>query len=399
MIERIAESHKILMINSSRGFIGGVEKLMVQMAKSLKNENWQVYGLFEKTVRKDAGFDTAFDDFEVLGSDAIEDLVEDYLEMGIEVILIHKCSRVAWLKALTKHFPTAVLVHDHDYYCPRRHKYFPFRRINCHLPLNAGYCSVCSGFIEKRDKGFGFIDIASKVALLDAVRGADLSLVLSDYMRRNLLMNGFRKAAIHLMVPYQEVYEVQKAIPQKPARLLYVGQLIRGKGVDLLLQAFAKVKAPCILKILGRGNDDIFLQNLAKELGIEKRLEFCGWTDDVASEYAASDVVIVPSRWQEPFGLVGIEAFAHAKAVIAFNVGGISQWLKHRVNGILVKEKDVVKLAKAIDKLLADPALAQSYGQAGRQMVQSQYSYEKYLASFVEPLLALAKKAKTGDRQ
>ncbi len=389
MIDRIAPTPKILMVSSTRGFVGGVERLMVQIASALKSENWFVYGLFEQTARIDPGFDGVFDDIDMLGGDNLQDLISDYIELGIDIVCLNKTTNYTLVQALQDRFPTVVIVHDHDYYCIRRHKYFIYKRKNCYLPFSRIYCLLCAGLVERREPGWGVIDAGQRFKLLDRIRKCDLSFVLSDYMKNNLLMNHWKADSVCKLLPYQPVAAEGPVKINEIPMVLFVGQLIRGKGVDLLLEALSQIEIPFKCKILGRGNDEAFLKRLARKLKLEESVEFLGWADDVSAIYAQADLVVVPSRWQEPFGLVGLEAFAHKKAVVAFDIGGISEWLKHKVNGLLVKPEDVKRLARAISSLLQDDELRCHYSEAGYSFVETHYGYEQFKTSLIEPMIGL----------
>jgi len=376
----------LLMLNQVRGFVGGVERLMVRLAQDLSHQGWQVYGLFEKTLYADPAFDSAFTDIRVADVSEIEALIDYYQQLGVSIVFIHKCTQPSWLKHFQAAFKTALLVHDHDYYCLRSHKYFPYKRKNCQLPFNPVYCSICSGLMQKQAGKIKAINLASRWHLLHLARKCDISFVLSEYMRQNLIQNGWQKDSIRLLVPYQEVAEHEISINTGKPVLLYVGQLIRGKGVDLLLSALSLLKADFLCRIVGRGNDEDYLKSLSKELQLTQKVEFAGWAANTSVEYRQASIVVVPSRWQEPYGLVGLEAFAHGKAVVAFEVGGISQWLKHTVNGLLVRAGSIEKLAEALQNLIDKPELTAKLGQAGRQYLENQHSYEQYLQSLVRPL-------------
>ncbi len=388
-MEHLGKHPKILMLNSSRGFIGGVERLMVNMAETLKQHGWQVYGLFENTVFEDPLFDAAFEDVTISKEDDIEQLITQYKSIGIQYVCIHKTNHWKWVKTLQKHFLTVVIVHDHDYYCLRRHKYYPVIRKNCFLPFSMIYCSICAGMIEKKNGKISLIDLDQRYRMLQQIRKCDLSFVLSDYMKHNLIMNGWDKRKIKKLIPYQPIVPINEAVNNTCPIILYVGQLVRGKGVDLLLQSLSLLSEPFQCKIVGQGNDKLFLEELACELKLNEKVEFVGWTANVSEIYDQADIVVVPSRWQEPFGLVGLEAFAHKKPVVAFANGGIPQWLKHKVNGLLVRPGDYAKFAIALKTLLNDKELRLKYGKAGYQMVERDYNFEKYSNSLLEPLAEL----------
>ncbi len=391
MIERVENSPKILMVNSNRGLVGGVEKLMLQMALMLRRENWEVYGLFEHTAFEDKSFDEAFDDYDLVKDNNINDIISDYIEIGLNVVCIHKTDKWQWVKTLKKHFPTVVIVHDHDFYCLRRHKYFPFKRTNCYLPFSKIYCPLCAGLIEKKNGEIKLIDIEQRYLLFKQIRECRYSFVLSDYMKDNLIMNGWAEDRIRTLIPFQQTHP-QNSSPNEVPLILYVGQLIRGKGVDLLIKALSLVDKNFKCIILGRGNDESYLREMIKSRLLEDKIELYGWTENVSAMYDKADIIVVPSRWQEPFGLVGLEAFAHHKPVIGFGIGGISQWLKHKVNGIIVKPGDYRRLAIAIKGLINDPIAQKEMGQAGFEMVKNQYTYEEFKQSILKPLLDLIDK-------
>lgn len=377
----------ILMLNSSKGFVGGVERMMVSIAQELTVQGWRVSGLFERTAFNDPLFDSFFADHCTAPQDDIAKLIDAYKASGVSIVLIHKCTYPMWVKEFNANFKTVVMVHDHDYYCLRHHKYFPIKRINCPLPFNPLYCTVCSMLLEKRSGRLARIKLLQRIELLHHLKACNAVFVLSEFMKRNLISNGFPEQRIKLLIPAQDTHtNPHPYVRNETPVILYMGQLIRGKGVDLLLTAFSSLQHPALLRIVGRGNDKAFLQSLCRKLSISNRVEFIEWTNAPDLEYQAADIVAIPSRWQEPFGLVGIEAFSHGKPVVAFNVGGTSQWLKHMNNGILVPAGDSHKLSAAIDILLASPDLRERYGNAGLELVKQVYHKEAFRISLKDPL-------------
>jgi glycosyltransferase involved in cell wall biosynthesis len=82
--------------------------------------------------------------------------------------------------------------------------------------------------------------------------------------------------------------------------------------------------------------------------------------------------------------MVGIEAMSYGKPVVAFNVGGIPEWLEHRVTGFLVKPYDVKAMAENIDFLLENPTIAQKMGEMGRKQVELLFSKENHINRLLE---------------
>ena len=111
-------------------------------------------------------------------------------------------------------------------------------------------------------------------------------------------------------------------------------------------------------------------------------MKFTGWVPHHKLEayYARAAFSVVPSRWPEPFGMVGIEAMARGRAVVGFAAGGIPDWLCNGVNGLLAPAGDVDRLAAAIDSLLTDPVYSQRLGEGAARVTAQQFSHDRYLA-------------------
>jgi glycosyltransferase involved in cell wall biosynthesis len=143
-------------------------------------------------------------------------------------------------------------------------------------------------------------------------------------------------------------------------RLLYVGRLDERKGVDTVIRALAHLPASTSLDVDGPGNDDqrSRLEALAAELGVAGRLRFTTSTrSELAARYRAADVVVFPSKWEEPFGLVPIEAMACGTAVVATRRGGSAEFLRDGENCLAFPAGDADALARAVTRVTTDAGL------------------------------------------
>ncbi|MGB0712861.1 MAG: glycosyltransferase, partial [Gammaproteobacteria bacterium] len=95
--------------------------------------------------------------------------------------------------------------------------------------------------------------------------------------------------------------------------------------------------------------------------------------------YERALCTVVPSRWPEPFGMVGVEAMARARPVVAFRAGGIPDWLDDGRTGHLVPEADTGAMAAAMAGLIHDRERAGAMGLQGRQTVDERFSHGHYL--------------------
>jgi glycosyltransferase involved in cell wall biosynthesis len=219
--------------------------------------------------------------------------------------------------------------------------------------------------------------------MLEMRRNQELALLLvgSAAMREELMQNGFPPERVEILPPV--VRMPLRAMAPIPAenRILYVGQLIRGKGVDLLLRALAHVGGDYELTIVGAGNARARLDGLCAKLGLGGKVRFAGWVNpqDLGDYYARAKLVAVPSRWPEPFGMIGLEAMHYGRPVVAFRVGGIPDWLEHGVTGLMAPEQDVRAFAAALEQLLSDRQLCSQLGRQAQERVRTRFCFEDYL--------------------
>lgn len=161
------------------------------------------------------------------------------------------------------------------------------------------------------------------------------------------------------------------------AVVLYVGRLDRGKGLNDLIDAHARLGQSASLYLVGDGELESELRKRVRVHGTEDRVAFLGPIDheDVHRFYAACDVFCLPS-YQEGFGIVNVEAAACAKPIVSTRLEGIEEYLEHGEHGFLFEPGDVSSLTSFLEKLIADRELRRTFGENAREMAQS-YSWEK----------------------
>ncbi len=152
-------------------------------------------------------------------------------------------------------------------------------------------------------------------------------------------------------------------------RLAYFGRFDPRKGTDAAIRALPLLPPEASLTMYGRGGEGERhrLEQLAGDLGVEGRVTF-GFLDrkELADAYRRADVVIFPSEWPEPFGLVPLEAMECGTPVIATGVGGSADFLEDGVNCVLFQPGDPADLARALLRMAQDSQLRQRIIAAGR---------------------------------
>jgi glycogen synthase len=143
-------------------------------------------------------------------------------------------------------------------------------------------------------------------------------------------------------------------------RVLFVGRMVGSKGVELLVQAAARLRTQGVdVVFVGDGAARPAVERLARRLGVDDRVHVTGFIahSRVPAALASADLLVLPSMYEE-LGTVLIEAMHAGVPVVASRVGGIPEAVEHGVTGLLVEPGDVAGLAAAVDAVLSDPALA-----------------------------------------
>jgi glycosyltransferase involved in cell wall biosynthesis len=251
-----------------------------------------------------------------------------------EVVHLHNLMNPAvleWAAGLAR--PTLLTVQDHRYFCPSRGKWTRDGTA-CRDPLGEAVCAPCF-----EDEAYFQEILALTEDRLAAVRRLPLT-VLSLYMKMELAAAGVPNERIHVVRPW--VSGPEKRPPDGPPCVLLVGRLVLAKGVRDGVAAWRRADVGLPLVFAGTGP-------LRAELEAEPGIEVLGFVPHarLGAVYARARAVLMPSRWQEPFGLVGLEALQAGVPVVAYDSGGIREW--HPGPG-LVPWGDVPGLAAALSE-------------------------------------------------
>lgn len=235
-------------------------------------------------------------------------------------------------------------VQDHRAFCPGRGKLTLGGEV-CRSPMTGELCAGCFD-----DDAYHARIQTTTERRLEALRRMKAITVLSAYMKRELEQVAIAGSRVHVIPPFVHGLDLSAA-PDGPPCVLFAGRLVEAKGIEDAVAAWARSGLDLPLVVAGSGR-------MRGEL--ERRgVDVLGWVPHEAMSgiYRRARVMVLPSRWQEPFGIVGLEALALGVPVAAWESGGVAEW--HPGGDLLVPWGDVEALAAAMKRAVgrsAEPA-------------------------------------------
>jgi glycosyltransferase involved in cell wall biosynthesis len=225
-----------------------------------------------------------------------------------------------------------------------------------------------------------------------AVRSADAVTAISSYTANEIRELEPRDITI---IPFGS------ALPESPAitppgtgnMILFVGRLVERKGVRYLIDALKhlRTKLDARLVIVGGGSERERLAEQVRALDLFDAVTFAGFvsTGELEQYYRDCSVFVLPAVVDakgdtEGLGTVLLDAMIHERPVIASQVGGIVDIVKHKETGLLVPEKDPIALAKALEQILTQPDLAHRLAEQGRRHAEEQFGWPRIIDQLMQ---------------
>lgn len=238
-----------------------------------------------------------------------------------------------------------------------------------------------------------------------AMRNADALIGVSRFVSATAVRAGFRASRIHTVHNALDPAEWDDSLDRMIVRrelgidartpvLASVSRLYRWKGQAELIRALAMLKSRGVeFRLLVVGEDDPRatpgsgsfteeLKSLSRSLGLADRVTFTGFRSDIPRIMAAADVYAMPS-FEEPFGVVFLEAMAMRRPVVALDSGGVPEFVEHGRSGLLSVPGDIPQLSENLLTLIRDEGLRRRMGDHGRMQVEGPY-HARRLAREVE---------------
>lgn len=384
---------KLLFVHERFGAMAGAEVNVFLTANELRQRGHEV-GLIHghSTGKGEEVWREIFpQSFYVRNGDGAKVVRNAMEQFQPDAVYVHKMADLNVIRALvSSQRPLVRMVHDHDLYCLRSYKYNPLTRSICTRAASP-YCVFPCGasLARNRESGlpFKWVSYREKQKELALNRQFHRFIVATHYMRDEMLRNGFdaQRIKLHAPVPRTLSDAPQSSFSDRNL-ILYAGQIIRGKGVDVLLRALARVKTPFECVIFGEGSARSQCEQLSRELGLDSRVTFKGYVpqNELQQYFGDASLSVMSSVWPEPFGASGLEAMRYGLPVVAFDAGGIREWLIDGWNGCLAPWMDCEAFAGKVETLLQDKALGKRLGENGRQLVREKYNFADYISGLEE---------------
>jgi glycosyltransferase involved in cell wall biosynthesis len=271
------------------------------------------------------------------------------LACPVEILRGLDAGLVAGLEALARDFrPDVVHVHnatvqDHRSFCPGRGKLTLAGEV-CREPMRRALCASCFTDAGYHARIHGVTE--ERLAALSRMRKV---IVLSRYMQRSLAELGVDAAVVP---PFVHGLDPAARAEGAPC-VLFAGRVVAAKGVADAVEAWRRARTELPLVVSGTG---------AERARWEGEVELSGWLPHarMSALYRRARALVMPSRWQEPFGIVGLEALTMGVPVAAWESGGVAEW--HPGGALLVRWGDVDALSEALARAIDGPRAAPPAG-------------------------------------
>lgn len=218
------------------------------------------------------------------------------------------------------------------------------------------------------------------------IHGPDIVTAPSQFVLDAHSKAGFfkesKKIAPPLGIEIENINFNKKEKDNKEVNILYVGQLGKHKGIQILISAFKQINKNAKLHIVGDGHDKEYFKDLASN---DKRIIFYGKipNEETQKFYKNADITVVPSIWYETFGIVVIESFKFGTPVVASRIGNYPELVKDGYNGFLFEQGNIDELKKILENIIENPKQLEELSRNAFESVKK-YSMDKHIEKLIE---------------
>lgn len=302
------------------------------------------------------------------------------------------------LRAIATRWPTVATLHDVAPLCFRDTKIVRDGTI-CRQPLGVScLTSGCHRPLREHGAG-GAYDTVVRAWQWHELGRLPALVASSRYFVEEAARAGVAASRLHRIPLFSRWPSSAAPLHAGTPSILFVGRLSEEKGPAVFIAALARLAASAwTATMVGEGPEAQRTRAAIEAHGLHNRVVLRGRVDGAGLEqlYRAARVVVVPSTGPEAFSLVGVEAMAFGRPVVASAAGGITDWCADGDTGLLVPPGDAEALAHAVARLLVSPELAARFGAAGSLRVAREFSAEAHLEALDGVYASIVGGATTG---
>lgn len=389
----------VLHINQSYEIKGGAEVYVHQLTELLPQYNVLPFFIAISDSKKKNRFDVNGKSICLTqkSKEEVKLILSAFIEDNkIDIIHVHSISNKDLVKFCLDKRPVIRSMHEPRVFCPGRQKFLLKSESICQKPFGLHCC--IKAYTEKcQDSRIPNEVIRSysnvKFEINYAAKRYKRIVAMSNYVKNEAILSGISEQSI-VVNPYftPVINELNEKFNEDGSvkRIVFVGRLHPSKGVHTLIKSLSNIlkkQHNVVLDIIGDGLFKNELLNLISSENISsEKIIFHGWLShkDTTQKIKEAYMIVFPSIYPEAFGIVGIEAMMRSKPVVAFDAGGVSEWLENNVTGFLVEVKNEKKLEEKVSTLLSDTELYKIFSFNARTNALSKFTPEIHLSSLVQ---------------
>jgi glycosyltransferase involved in cell wall biosynthesis len=337
---------RILIVGGYAHVVGGAQEYLRALIPRIAADGHSIAYAYGVPIAPDAELVVSRPDVPMFDASAqrTQSALREIDRWRPEVVYANSQNNAALEDALLDRYPTAMFAHDYYGTCATGRKRFAFPSIQ---PCTRKFGPLCLAMhYPRRCGGLSPVSLAHHY-LIQRARNRNLPrygavLVASRHMEAEFLRAGVSSNRVkRIGLPLPAGVRAATVPPTHPirGRILMLARLVADKGADYLIRAIPIAQRAAgrrlHLTIAGDGPERARVAALAERLDVECR--FTGWVDAAARDnlLRESDLIAIPSLWPEPYGMTGIEAGAQGVPAVAFDSGGVRDWLIPDSTGVL----------------------------------------------------------------
>jgi len=206
----------------------------------------------------------------------------------------------------------------------------------------------------------------------------DLFLVSSSSEKHGVIKRGISEEKIKILPPAMNVFSIEKRSTSR-RKIVYIGRLAKSKNVELLIEAFSKLKIPDIDLIIAGPDFGMLkqLKKITKDKGLQNRVFFMGWiSEEEKMKLLSETAIFVHPSLEDVFLLSLLEAGGIGIPCVAFDVGSNAEILDDNKTGIIVKDISAQGLSEKLDLLLNDNKLYEEISSNSKLLLPKKFNWE-----------------------